>query len=294
MELWVGLSLAAAFLQNLRSALQKSLTARVGVVGAAYARFVFAVPWAVAAALLLSHRGAPPGLTPPFVLWAVTGALAQIAGTLLLLTLFSLRNFAVGNTFAKTETIQAAAFGFVLLGDRIAALPLAGILVSLTGVVILSATRGFGGGMRNRAAGIGLASGAAFALSGVAYRAAGLALSGPGDVFTRAAFTLACVTVLQTILMSLWMVWRAPGAVGSVLAAWRIAGPVGLAGMLASFGWFAAFALVPAAQVKALGQVEIVFSYITARLVFGERPSRRETFGIALVSGGIVLLVLTS
>ena len=87
---------------------------------------------------------------------------------------------------------------------------------------------------------------------------------------------------------------RAPGEIGAVLRAWRAAAPVGLAGMLASFGWFTAFTLASAAQVKAVGQVELIFSWLTARHAFGEQPSRRETIGIGLVAGGIVLLVLTS
>lgn len=295
MEFWVALSLAAAFLQNLRNALQKSLTARVGVTGAAYSRFVFAAPWAVALALLVGRSaGGLPVPTTAFALWALTGALGQIAGTALLLHLFSLRNFAVGNAFAKTETVQAALIGLVLLGDRIGGLPLAGILLSLTGILVLSATRGLSGGMFNRAAGIGLASGAAFALSGVAYRGAGLALAGEAGAVPRAALTLACVTVVQTLLMSAWMAGRDPRRIGAVLAAWRIAGPVGLAGMAASFCWFAAFALAPAANVKAVGQVELLFAWITARLVFGETPDRREAIGIALVAGGIALLVLTA
>ena len=83
--------------------------------------------------------------------------MAQIGATLLLLHLFSLRNFAVGNTFAKTETVQAAVLGLVLLGDRVAFWPFVGICVSLSGVVLLSATRGLAGGLWNRGAGLGLA-----------------------------------------------------------------------------------------------------------------------------------------
>ena len=79
-----------------------------------------------------------------------------------------------------------------------------------------------------------------------------------------------------------------------MLRDWRFGAPVGVAGMLASLGWFTAFTLAPAAQVKAVGQVELLFSWLTARLAFGERPTARETLGIALVAGGIMLLVLTS
>lgn len=293
METWVALAIGAAFLQNLRSALQKALTPRVGVMGATYARFLFAAPWAVALVAVLALReGALPVPTPAFAGWAVAGAATQIAGTLLLLHLFSLRNFAVGNTFARTETVQAALFGLVLLGDRVGHLAAAGILVSLVGLVLLSATRGLGGGALNRAAAVGLASGAAFALSAVGYRAASLALAETDGLVLRPAFTLACVTVLQTVAMTLWFRLRAPGRVAAVVAAWRVAAPVGLSGMLASLGWFTAFTLATAAQVKAVGQVELLFSWLTARFAFGERPSGRETAGIALVAAGIVLVIL--
>ena len=59
--------------------------------------------------------------------------MAQIAATLLLLHLFTLRNFAVGNTFAKTETVQSILFGLVLLGYCIGVFAAPGILVSLVG-----------------------------------------------------------------------------------------------------------------------------------------------------------------
>jgi drug/metabolite transporter (DMT)-like permease len=295
MELWVALSLAAAFLQNMRTALQKALIGPVGLLGATYVRFLFAAPWAVVLVGVLALRdGAPlPEPTLPFVFWALVGSLAQIAATFLLLDLFRMRNFAVGNTFAKTETVLAAIFGLTLLGDRLAALPLGGILVSLAGVLLISA-RPDAGGVLNRSAAVGIASGAGFALSAVAYRAAALSLADTGALLIRPAFTLACVLLIQTLALTAFLGAREPRRVWTVLRHWRFGLLVGVAGMLASLGWFAAFTLVSAAEVKAVGQVELVFSYLTAHLAFRERPTRRETLGIALVAAGIVLLVLTT
>lgn len=295
MPLWVLISVAAAFLQNARTALQKSLTPRVGIVGATYARFLFAAPWAVAVVLgLLWHDGT--GLPRPgiaFVAWALLGAVTQIAGTLLLLHLFSLRNYAVGNTFARTETVQSAVFGLVLLGDRLHGLAILGILVSLAGLVLLSSSRGLAGGALNRAAALGLACGAAFALAAIGYRAAALALPDTGGLLIRPAVTLAFVTIAQSVFLTGWLWLRHEGGVGAVLREWRLESMVGAAGMLASLGWFTAFTLVPVAQVKAVGQIELVFNWLTSRFAFGERPSRRETTAIGLVCAGIVLLVLS-
>ncbi|MFO1140972.1 MAG: EamA family transporter [Amaricoccus sp.] len=292
MPLWVAISLASAFMQNLRTALQKALTPRIGVLGATYARFLFAAPWAVALVAVLAAREGMPRPNVAFALWGLGGAVAQIVATLMLLHLFSMRNFAVGNTFAKTETVQSVLFGLVLLGDRVAPGALAGILVSLVGLVLLSATRGLAGGVLNRAAALGLACGAAFALAGIGYRAASLALADTGGLVIRPAFTLAYVTLAQSVLLTLYLWHRGEGGVRAVLGEWRIEALVGISGMLASLGWFTAFTLATVAQVKAVGQVELVFSWLTARFAFSERPSPRETLGIALVAGGILLLVL--
>ncbi|MBB5222049.1 drug/metabolite transporter (DMT)-like permease [Amaricoccus macauensis] len=294
MPLWVLISVASAFLQNGRTALQKTLTPRVGIVGATYARFLFAAPWAVAVVLaLLWYRGIGlPRIGVTFVLWALVGAVAQIAGTLLLLHLFSLRNYAVGNTFARTETVQSALLGLILLGDRMHVLAVAGILVSLAGLVLLSASRGLAGGAMNRAAALGLTCGASFAVAAIGYRAASLSLPETGEFLIRPAVTLAFVTIAQSVMLTVWIWRRGEGGIRAVLREWRLESLVGAAGMLASLGWFTAFTMVPVAQVKAVGQVELVFNWLTARFAFGERPSLRETTGITLVCAGIVLLVL--
>jgi len=188
--------------------------------------------------------------------------------------------------------VQAALFGLLLLGDRLPGLAVAGLAASLAGIVLISVRAVPGSALVGRAAWLGLASGAAFALSAVSYRAASMALHAVPGELAAPAFTLACVTVAQTLLMTLWLGLRQPATIGAVLARWPTAALVGAAGMLASLGWFLAFTLATAAEVKAVGQVELLFSWLTARYGFGELPSLRETLGIAMVAGGIVLVVL--
>ncbi len=108
MELWIPITLVAAFFQNLRSALQKHLKDRLSTSGATFARFLFALPFAVLylGALHLITGEAVPRLGVPFALYTMLGGLAQIVGTALLVSLFSLRNFAVGTAYSKTETAQ--------------------------------------------------------------------------------------------------------------------------------------------------------------------------------------------
>ena len=147
--------------------------------------------------------------------------------------------------------------------------------------------------LTSRTALIGIASGAVFGVSAVAYRSASLSLDGPGPIM-NAAVTLACVTVFQALVMLGWMFLRGQRAeIARMARAWRVAGLVGLSGMLASLGWFTAFALQNAAYVRALGQVEMLFTLGVSRRVFREALSRRELAGIALVVASLVLLILS-
>jgi uncharacterized membrane protein len=44
--------------------------------------------------------------------------------------------------------------------------------------------------------------------------------------------------------------------------------------------------------VRALGQVELVFTYLASHLLFREKATAGETAGILLVAGSVVLLIL--
>jgi len=77
-----------------------------------------------------------------------------------------------------------------------------------------------------------------------------------------------------------------------VVASWRVSSLVGVTSMLGSFGWFVAFALQNAAYVKAVGQVELVFTFLASYFVFKERSTRKELLGIGLIVASILLLVL--
>ncbi|MCO5128771.1 MAG: EamA family transporter, partial [Rhodobacteraceae bacterium] len=63
-------------------------------------------------------------------------------------------------------------------------------------------------------------------------------------------------------------------------------------GVFGSMGWFAAVSLQNAAYVRAVGQVEIVFTLLASALFFRERLKLREGAGIALVVGSLLLIVL--
>lgn len=292
MALWIWVTLGAAALQTLRFMLQKKLKG-VGLStgGATFSRFLFGAPLAaVAAVLTLAMTGAEvPPIGARFWLFALTGGAAQVAATFLTVALFSLRNFAVGVAFTKTETVQVALFSAVILHETVSALGWAAILIGLIGVLALSRTPA-GGGMFSRATAYGVLAGGLFGISAIGYRGATLELL-PMGFFARAIVTLACVTAAQSVGMAIYLRLREPGELGRVLAAWRRTVWVGVTGVAGSAGWFTAFALQNAAYVRALGQVEIVFTLMVSALVFREKLTGREGAGIALVLISLLLIV---
>src|SRR5205814_481754 len=105
-----------------------------------------------------------------------------------------------------------------------------------------------------------------------------------------AAFTLLVAQILQTLLLGGWLLVRDPGVVRRVLRAWRMSFFAGFMGAAASAGWFTAFALEPAAHVRTLGLVELVFSYAVSRRLFRERLSALEIAGMLLLAAGVAVI----
>lgn len=299
MALWVPVTLAAAFFQTLRFMLQRQLAlGTLTATGATFARFCYSAPLVlVLVGLYLWATGqAVPAFPMAFWLYGMMGGTAQILATVAVVLLFKARNFAVGITFKKTEVIQTVLVGMVLLGETASTAALFAIGLGLFGLLLLSKAPGDGRitwrDFCNRAAGLGLASGALFAVSAVSYRAASLSLD-LDDPVLRAGLTLGAVTSMQMAAMAIWLRWREPGQIRAVWSARRVALWVGLMSMAGSFCWFLAFTLQNAAYVKALGQVELILSGLASAFVFREAVSGREWAGMAVLLASVLLLILS-
>jgi drug/metabolite transporter (DMT)-like permease len=297
-ELWVPITLVAAFLQCVRTAMQKHLSGAMSPNAATFIRYFYGVPVAVLylGGLLILTEFDLPAVNPAFAVYCLIGGVAQIIATSLLIQLFSLRNFAVGTTYSKTEAVQTAIFGIVILGEPVSTGGLFAILVSMVGVMLLSWVRGAAGAAgslgrwTDRAALIGVLAGGLFAITAVSIRAVALSLGGEGFLM-QAAFTLAVMTILQTLLLSVYLALRERSQLGRASVTWRRSALVGLFGVLGSICWFSAMTLQNAAYVRTLGQVELVFTFIASAIFFKERTARMEVAGILLIVVGVVLLL---
>ena len=299
MEAWIYIAVAAAAFQTLRFMLQKQLSmGTLSTGGATFARFFYSAPIIVTLALIyLFWRGAEfPAFSTWFWIYALSGGLAQILATWCVVALFKQRNFAVGITFKKTEVLQTALVGLVVLGDKISTAGFLAILIGMLGVLVLSETpeaedESWAKRVLNKGAGLGLLSGVFFAVSAVGYRGATLEIVSD-DPLLRSSISLAVVTLCQTFGMILWLTWREKGEITRVAAAWRTAVWMGVTGMAGSLCWFTAFTLQNAAYVFAVGQVEVIFSLAASALFFREKIAQKEMIGIALITASILYLVV--
>ncbi len=298
MELWIPITIVAAFLQNLRSATQKHLKSVMGTTGATFVRFGFGFPFALLFVAILHFIAGYrlPAMNSSFFGWALVGGLCQIFATFLLIHLFSFRNFAVGTAYSRTEPAQAAVFGLMFLDDRAGVGAIVAIAISVFGVMLISVAhvamsfRAILTSTLSRNALIGIASGTAFGISAVAYRAASLSLGGP-NFLMQAAVTLAFVITVQTVLMLVWMLWKDRAEIGRIAKAWKPSLFTGFVGASASFGWFTAMTLQQAAIVKSLAQIEMLFTFAATVFFFKEKINRLEVAGCTLIVGGILVLL---
>jgi drug/metabolite transporter (DMT)-like permease len=299
--LWVAIVLFGALAQTARNAAQRSLVAQAGTLGATLVRFLYGIPFAAAIVALLHALPATAAPVPPFhpgyFGWLLLGALGQLAATAFLLAAMKQRNFVVGVAYSKTDALQVALFGTLLLRELPGVATMVAMALATAGVVLMSlppkAAASAGPRAWTGAAALyGLGSGAGFALSAVGYRGAALQLPDVSPWLIGAWGVLIAQTV-QSVLLGGWLAVRAPQALRALVTAWRVSLVAGASGALASLCWFTAFALTTAANVRTLGMVEVVFSYLVSRRVLREKLAPAEQAGLVLVVVGLLTLTLS-
>lgn len=300
--LWIPVSVFAASMQSVRTAAQKLLNAQLSTWMTTYVRSIFGLPLMLVYLWVMTRVegiGAPePGGL--YLVYCAAASLAQVMATFLLIVLFRLSNFAVGTMLSKTDVMQTAIIGSLLFSETITALGWIAIVLTLLGVVLISADRareslpgagGIGRALLSRATLIGLLTGLMFGLSYLFLREATLIMPA-GSPPWRAAWTMVFVTAMQVIGLGLWLALTERQEFAKLGRLLRPALFVGVTSALGSIGWFTAMALQNASYVKAVGQIEVVFAILISTLYFRERIGPSGLVGIAAIVAGVILFVL--
>ena len=114
----------------------------------------------------------------------------------------------------------------------------------------------------------------------------------PGsDVIFKALLILVITNALQTLMQGSYLAWKEPTQFRAVFATWRDSAQVGALSAMGSACWFSAFALAPVALVRAVGQVEILFTLAFSRFYLREKATRADVVGALIVVAGVVLVL---
>ena len=292
---WIFWSVLAAIMQSIRTAGQKYLSETVSPLGATLVRYLFAAPFALLYVLwlLINRASTLPEPNCTFLLAGIAASILQIFATVLLVRLLTLRNFAVGSCYIRTEVLATALLGLLLFGELVSGLGWFAMLVCVSGLLIITiAKSGRVKELWNTAALYGLAAGLALALTALLIRQASLSFGIEDAIFT-AALTLVYMVLIQTIICLSFLLVRNASEMKVIFRLWLAGLFVGTTSLIGSIGWFTAFTLERAAYVRTVGQLEFLVTLGISILFFKEVPSRLELIGMLILVIGVVVLLIS-
>lgn len=288
--MWIPITLLAAGFQTSRTAMQQRLRSLLSVSGAGFVRYVYGAPLSLAAVSIALLSGvAMPHVGPRFWPIIATAGVAQILATIFLIRAFDARDYAIGAVYSKTEVVQVAVFSLVFLGEALRPLGWVAVATCMLGIVLLvtKGRRPSVAALSDRAGLYGLVAGGLFGLAAVSIRAASQSLTGSPAVM-RAIVALAAMNTIQTVVHGGYLMVRERPQIGLAIRHWRSSSIVGILSVSGSACWAIAFTLQNAARVRTFGQIELLFTFLVARLWLKERHSHHELAATGLVLAGVV------
>ena len=293
---WIIVTVFAAFFQNLRSGIQKNLNKEISLVASTYVRFIFCLPFAFIL-YILYFQGFEVFHTTlqqkNFIFFILLASIAQIFFTFLLLYSFQFSNFIVGTTLSKTEVVQIAILETLILHDTFNVWTIIGIIISTIGVLVFS-TKNKDMIVKNllsKSTLVGLACGFLLASSVTFYRAATLSLINFNSKFEMALSTLFIGVLIQSLILTIYLFCFEQSEFKKMYQNKVQCIAAGFCGFVTTLSWFYAFTLVQAAIVRAVGQIELLFSYIASRYYFKEKIKLIEIIGILIFVFGVIVIL---
>ena len=206
-NLWIWATVGAAFFQALRYAGLKTLNQSLSTGVTTYVRVFFTLPLLILYLVaVLWWTGEPvPRLSSAFMAYSAASSVAQFTGTLLVVRLFQLGNFAIATLIIKADVIMTALIGTAFFSEQITPVGWAAILVTIVGVIVISLGRqpisadarggGTAGFLTNAAPTlIGLTSALIYSLSYLFLREAILVADPMSGPFVRSALAAVAMT----------------------------------------------------------------------------------------------------
>ncbi|MBT3531690.1 MAG: DMT family transporter [Gammaproteobacteria bacterium] len=292
METWIVFTLLAVTMQSVRTAGQKKISEKMSIQATTLVRFLFGLPFAIAYFLVLKNQYQIDSIAVDggFFMPASLAALAQIIATVCLVKALTLKNFAVATALSKSEAILTAVLGSLLFSAGLSLIGYFSVVLGVVGVLVAAKWKvSLRDLSDNQSIRYGLGAGLGFALASLWLRQSSLSLELPR--LLSAATVLVYMVALQTLICGVWITVTDRVQFSLIKSNLPASLFIGFTSVAGSIGWFTAMSLQNAALVKTLGQTEFVVTLLITYFYFGEKISRQEYLGIALVFLSIVFLI---
>lgn len=303
--MWALIALAAACFQTARNAVARSLAGHISPALNSWSRFTFNLPFSTLLVVALIAWNGSARTSAVFFAYAAATAITQLLGNVALISAFNHANFAQSIILHKLEVLFTALIGAAFFSEVPTRLGWLGVVACAAGVLWMNLRRESGpdgwrrafhldtGALLSLTCAILLVL-ASFALKGATTEFAFLNPRVGAGRFEAAAHTLFHTTWIEVAILSAWLIAARPAEFRHVCVHWRRMTMIGLTGFCGSLCWFWAFSLTLVAYVKAVGQIEGVLAVLLAIYVWREAEVRRQLPGVALVTLGILLVLLGS
>ena len=295
---WVLITVIASLSQTLRSVFQKNLIEDVGVLTSAYSRFIFALPFVTLLAVFFlgtQDLVILKNFSSTAWFFLIAASICQILFTIILIKLFTLRSFAIGVAFSKTEVIQTTLLEIIIVGFILTSQVLLAIIIGFIGMLFMSKQKLIGNMKYNslffKQVTLGVSCGIFLGLSSVLYKVALDTVT--SDLIYKKVLVLSFLALaFQSAIFGIYiLVTEGTQNALKLMLIWKRGLPVGFFACAATFCWFYAFSLVDATLVRAVGQLEIVFSVLISFIFYKERITGFELIGMSLITISILALL---
>jgi drug/metabolite transporter (DMT)-like permease len=301
--MWAELAFAAGCLQTARNAFSKSLAGKISPLLNSWSRFAFNLPLALCVTALLVFRYGWPQMPLAFFGYCLATGVTQILGNIALVAAFNRANFAQSIVLHKLEVAMTAVIGMWFFAEQPSGLGWIGIAVCSVGVLFMNFGRENGPDGWRRAFHIdtgtllALACALFIVIASFMLKEANIVFVaanpwvGAGR-FTASAHTLFHTVWMEVVILTPIIALSQPHEFQLVPRHWRRMALIGATSFGGSICWFWSYSLTLVAYAKAVGQIEAIAAVILALVVWHEREVLRQLPGVALVTVGIVLVLL--
>lgn len=296
--LWVALTILASAVQVFRNSFQKNLlSSGVSDVLSSWARFILILPISIC---FVSYYAIYRSdiIAWHWILLTFIAAILQILGNVSVIKCLKSGKFAIGTSLFKTEGLQTAILELIFLSTIITAHHIVIIFVGFVGIVILT------GNFKSldikefatKSTLYGLLAGFIFAVCGIFIKHAiyGHQYVSHETAFVSGITILLFVNLIQNIVFAVSRIYLGDlsKTLEKFISCKRDIVKLGTFNIVGSVCWFWAFALAATATyVKAVGQIEIIFSIFLSHYCMREKMKGYEIVGSFLIIASSIAII---